>query len=538
MNRAFFKNGNKILIVALLIMLLVYCLIFGYLNMAKLVEHTDSDTGAEVLLAREIWAQKDLCPDNWISSTERRVISPATVAALFVGMGIPMAKAMGLACILIGAAVLFSFAYMLKTVGLNTSGILVSLLSILCLPINGIEISDSVLPFFTYLLFLFADYYALHVITMLLSIVVFIKLKQKEYSANTIILSVITYVLTLGLGASGMRCFQIVVAPILAWEIVLLYRETNGFKNRINKGSVYAYIYGVILLCVDFLGMLYPSSVNQKVFLQDGKEVINRILIENPAAVLKCMGIKGNASITSFDGLMQLLVYGLIALTVFLMYVVCKKNSCEDKDRSAAGEDCRRDIILYFALACLITYFMIGVSSIAVYHYYFFEVFFLIAVTIGCAVSKYCENNNILSKALTAIVLLFACMNILYTYIPAVSSDSRQEDISAVCEFLEEKGIEYGYAQFWNANRMTVVSDGNVTVGGVYNMSDLRMYWWLTNTDWFVPDLNQNMRTAYIVTVDEEEAFLSNISEEIMMKKTFESGKYIVYESDTNLVHR
>ena len=55
-------------------LLLIYLGVFCYLNLCKYAQHVDSDIAAEALLAREIWVEKDITPNDWISSTERRII--------------------------------------------------------------------------------------------------------------------------------------------------------------------------------------------------------------------------------------------------------------------------------------------------------------------------------------------------------------------------------------------------------------------------------------------------------------------------------
>ena len=51
-------------------LLLIYLGVFCYLNLCKYAQHVDSDIAAEALLAREIWVEKDITPNDWISSTE------------------------------------------------------------------------------------------------------------------------------------------------------------------------------------------------------------------------------------------------------------------------------------------------------------------------------------------------------------------------------------------------------------------------------------------------------------------------------------
>ena len=55
-------------------LLLIYLGVFCYLNLCRYTQHVDSDIAAEALLAREIWVEKDITPNDWISSTERRII--------------------------------------------------------------------------------------------------------------------------------------------------------------------------------------------------------------------------------------------------------------------------------------------------------------------------------------------------------------------------------------------------------------------------------------------------------------------------------
>ena len=81
-------------------LLLIYLGVFCYLNLCKYAQHVDSDIAAEALLAREIWVEKDITPNDWISSTERRIIGMPTVAAVFYGITGSMQTAAGITCVL------------------------------------------------------------------------------------------------------------------------------------------------------------------------------------------------------------------------------------------------------------------------------------------------------------------------------------------------------------------------------------------------------------------------------------------------------
>ena len=106
-------------------LLLIYLGVFCYLNLCKYAQHVDSDIAAEALLAREIWVEKDITPNDWISSTERRIIGMPTVAAVFYGITGSMQTAAGITCVLLGAILLagdilfFSEKIIFEQTGIN-----------------------------------------------------------------------------------------------------------------------------------------------------------------------------------------------------------------------------------------------------------------------------------------------------------------------------------------------------------------------------------------------------------------------------------
>jgi hypothetical protein len=163
---------------------------------------------------------------------------------------------------------------------------------------------------------------------------------------------------------------------------------------------------------------------------------------------------------------------------------------------------------------------------------------FLIAGTLGATVTHLEQTSRYLCCTLLVLLLVYAGLNLKYTYAPAMVKTGSQTSYQEVITFLENEGISYGYSQFWHANRITLLSEGQITMGNVYDMGDLKMYWWLTNTQWYVPTLPEDMETAYVVTYDEQESFLSGIHDEAIMTEGFANDEFIVYLSDRNLVRR
>ena len=149
-------------------LLLIYLGVFCYLNLCRYTQHVDSDIAAEALLAREIWVEKDITPNDWISSTERRIIGMPTVTAAFYGITGSMQTAVGIACVLLGAILLGTFYFFLRKLSLSRQASVTALLVLCALPANGFRNEGQMVPFVTLLLFLFAEYYVFHGIFLFL----------------------------------------------------------------------------------------------------------------------------------------------------------------------------------------------------------------------------------------------------------------------------------------------------------------------------------------------------------------------------------
>lgn len=532
------KYTDRTLFVATLLLFFLYIGIFFYLNMFKYTQHVDSDIAAEALLGREIWLSKDLTPDTWISSTERRVVSVPMVASVFYGITGSMTFSMGLACVLCGALVLLSFAFMLKSCHVSSSGILLALLAICALPINSLINDGQMVPFFTLLVFLFAEYYAFHCIFLFLCITFYMKLlqdqgdlqPQKRFVRIACWLFLLCFCAGLSLG--GMRCLQVVLLPLAVCEALILLHESSLLRHPIPKKRLIPSFFIFSLLAVGLLAKLYPTNVDYPVYLQDAKGIISRLTDTVPTAILKCLGIDGNCRVNSFAALMQL---GIIAFGVLMAYgllILFGKKSAPDELRP----DFSQKYVLWALLSSfLLTVFIEIITTAAAMEYYFFTIWFILAVILAQLHTKLSEKAPRFCRIITLFVCTFAVCNVFYTYRDCVTVTDNLKDYEEVIDYMDSREISCGYAQFWDASRISLMTDGRITMGHCRNMADLHMYWWLTSTKWYVPNLPEEMPTAYIVAVDEKDSFVSQF-EEPVVTLGFENDRFAVYTSEYNLV--
>ena len=104
-----------------------------------------------------------------------------------------------------------------------------------------------------------------------------------------------------------------------------------------------------------------------------------------------------------------------------------------------------------------------------------------------------------------------------------------------VCTYLEDSGFQIGYANFELANTLTVLSDGSVRVGAVASMDKMNICKWLTSTEWYVPNMPYESRTAYIVLETESEAFDKFYNQHRKdIRFDTQIGQFLIYESDYN----
>ena len=121
-------------------------------------------------------------------------------------------------------------------------------------------------------------------------------------------------------------------------------------------------------------------------------------------------------------------------------------------------------------------------------------------------------------------------------YIQYVPNEEKCE----LVEFLEEHGLEKGYASFWNASDLTVLSENRIKVRHIIiNENGMEMYKWFAKNEWYLEE-------AEFVVIDNKkrdggESDSYGVSETNIKNsfgeafERFEVGNYIVLVYDSDL---
>jgi hypothetical protein len=447
--------------------------------------------------------------------------------------------------VLIGAVFCAVFVAFLRKLGLSKTASALALLSLCALPINGLRNEGQMVPFIQLLLFVFADYYALHAILIFLSIMFYQHLKYDicRIDKKEILCWLGIFLFSTAISMGGQRCLQMVILPMTAVELVELFIESEYFSKRLDRRRYIAVGFVGSLLVSGLVGGMRKGQAQYSMYLNTAKEVMERIFITVPAAILEGFGIDGNARVGTFQSLMQMLIWAFLILTGFAfvyIYVIDKKHKAEGEKQS---EPDKKRIMQREALAVLltslgITAFIVAFTTAEAAHNYFMFAWFAAVVAVAVLTDRMRERKSLFAYIIMAAVCVFAVLNLKYTYADAVTTTDNLKEYEEVADYMISEGIEYGYAEFWDAERISLVRDGAVTFGCSYTMSDLHMYWWITSMKWYTPSLPEDMRTAYVVRQEQRESFLAQFTDGEEMEPGFENDKFVVFVSDKNYVSR
>ena len=513
------------------VLLAVYMGVFFYLNMAKYAQHVDSDIAAEALLAREMWETKSLTPDNWIASTERHSFGMPGLAALFYGITGSMQIAVGIACVLLGGSFAVVFYLFGRRLRLSRLAAGIALLVLCAMPINGLRNEGQMLPFLMLSLFLFAEYYVLHSILLFLSIMLYLFLREKTsfgLRAKEGAAWLFLFCFAAALSFEGERCLQIVILPLIITEAIFLFVDTDKFRKKPDRCRLIATGFVGTMVAAFLITSFYSGRIEYPLYLLAPSEVTERLFKEVPAALLEGFGIAGKAKVGNFASVMQLLIWAFLALGGYGLFLIYRnKNAVPARQRQGLS-------MLLISLG--VTCFAVVITSAEPAQNYFFVSWFAAAFVTGIMVDYFQKQGSFFAKVILLAVCGFALLNLNYTYKPAMFTEDNLKDYKEVADFLVESDIQYGYGEFWDAARISLICDGSVTMGHSYRIEELGMYYWLTSTEWYPPNLPVNMRTAYVVRSEKKEAFEAQFAQSDEVELYYENDTFAVYLSDTNYV--
>lgn len=211
----------------------------------------NADIASDTILGSLIWESGQVLPDTWYVSTEARIIGASDISALFYGLCHNMTLSMGLACCVMTVMILLSIFLFLKALGIKRKYRLVMEFISLMIPTGFITLELS---------YLFACYYAIHIVTLFFTLAVYgdyMKTEKIKW-VRTLICVLLAFIL----GVQGTRGILVIYGPLFGMEIIRNFYYVYSRQKK-KKADLLLSGWAAMLLIISLIGTCFPISVGQ-----------------------------------------------------------------------------------------------------------------------------------------------------------------------------------------------------------------------------------------------------------------------------------
>lgn len=392
-------------------------------------------------------------------------------------------------------------------------------------------------------------YYSLGLLILFTGLGLLLRMCKSFESGKTvkayIYAAVLLVFMTLG-ATNGLQCIAIYTLPLIAAIAAEIF--FNSKEKIISRHNMF-HGFGMLILCLSmFLGLIIlnfckgdivAGYANAYSLLDDVANWVDNLLIF-PESYLSLFGIKiaDGASLGSMETIASLVktVVAAVLLVLPVVLLLCYKNIKERSTKLLLWAHIAVSAVIMIGFICgrlsagnwrLIP--MVG-TSILVSFAAVREMFKM-------------ENAALVWKRVGVIMLIVPIMGSLVNFkeITDMPKDyGRDNELHALADFLEEQGLEYGYATFWNSQTLTLISDSEVRVRSVNadSKNGVAPYYYQTNKTWYK---DQEGIEKYFVALTNYEASIVNYNTEWTSVKdahlleTFTCGNFKIFVFDVNI---
>lgn len=509
------KKKEEILTILLSAGALGFLVLIYVTNIFHFNYSMNADIASDAVLGKLIWDSKEIVPGTWYIAAETRIICMANVAALFYGLTHDLTLSAGLACCTMTLLILWSVLSFCKTLHFQRNEKL--LFGFLCLML---PVDFAVLE----LTYLFASYYAVHVVILFFTFGVYLEAQRGK--AIRWKKMAVGLLLSLVLGMQGARGILMIYGPLFGMTVIWnLYGIYCG--QKLKKPDIITGLWTLALLVVSFLGMLSPLSTGQELS-RNIRNGFHKLLSDVVPDMLRAMGFESSQSIWSRIGaaVLTLIIVGLL---FDILYRMCRKKEIDAAEQG----------FLILCSSPAVTAFMVAFTTVEGTERYYFLFSFVMAYAAVLFFRKIKASTALRQGLRFCLVFVLAVLTIdrfSNIYLPIIKAEEPpQGDACDVVCFLEEHGFQTAYSTFENANMMTVLSNGKTRVVSVSSVEKMDICKWMSSTDWYVPNVPYEERTAYVIPESEMETFEGFLAVHGGdMRFETQIGGFFIYSSDYN----
>ncbi|MDE5933396.1 MAG: hypothetical protein K2H40_13090, partial [Lachnospiraceae bacterium] len=481
------KKVERILTVLLIAGILGFLVLIGVTNICHFNFSINADIASDAVLGKLIWDSKEIIPSTWYIAEETRIICMANVAALFYGLTHNMTLSAGLACCTMTILILWSAFYFGGVLHLERKEKL--LLGFLCLMLPA---DHTVLE----LSYLFASYYAVHIVILFLTFGIYLEVHGgKAIKWPKLAIGIF---FSLIFGMQGARGILVIYGPLFGMAVIWnLYRIYCRKKPK--KAEIIISLWTVVLLVVSFTGMLFPFSTGQELS-RNIRNGFHKLCFDVVPDMFDAMGF-GSSQPAAGKVCAALLILIMVYLLLDILYRMCRKKEIDTVEWG----------FLILCSSPVVTAFMVAFTTVESTERYYFLFSYVMAYAAVLFFRKVKASTAMQQGMRICLGIVLAALTMVRycnIYLPVLRAEEPpQGEVYEVVRYLEENDFEMAYSTFANANTMTVLSNGKVRVASVDSVAKMNICKWMSSTDWYVPNVPYDERTAYIIPESDMEVF-------------------------------
>ena len=443
------QNRYKILVNCIKWGLLALALISWFLFLNQYAIHMiNSDMSSELVLSKLLNEEKSLLSKNWYYSTELRVLNNQLIFAPLFSLTDNWHLVRLIGTLILIIILLISYYFFSKQFDLNNFPIFALIL--LC-PLS-----------YTYFdAILMGAFYIPHIIITFISLGLIAKYIKTDNKLSYIYL-IFTLILAVIAGMGGLRQLLILYLPLCitafgSYLINKIYYKGN-FNLEKNKFLIRSITSSGMLLACAFIGYLINSKIFSKLYSFMEYEQINFTefsfskleMILN--GWLNVFGYQANVNIFSVKNIITNILSAVLMVFIIYSIVNIKKN----KDKFTYTQ---LFLVIYFVVSMLIISMLYLFTDMSYSDRYFIPISIIFIPVVAIFINQ--VNKKIQTRIYIVIIIFTLLVSNLY-YINHKTNEN--EELINIASTLIENGYENGYATFWNANVLTEISNGKISV--------------------------------------------------------------------------
>lgn len=429
----------------------------------------DTDMSAEMVFSDLLGDTGHyIASDNWYYSTEFRILYTQLIFVPLLRI-IPSWAAVRVITNMITYVILIlSYFFMMK--GYEKKYVALTS-AVLLLPISEaiaqhVQMGNTYMP---------------HLILMFLSVGLVRKLDREESKNLRILWWILLIILSIICGASGVRYFLIIYAPLIITAFLRAYVKCGIKEGALKKWREELGLIKIAIIssAAAFAGYLYNSIIIRQTYQFTTYETLSFATInhgiwyERVASVFGCLleifGYIPGGSVLSLRGVVTMVAFVMI----FLMYVLVKRTSADvfggsgalGRDDPYTTEDTADMFFIHYFVSgfAIMAFFLIFTDTTLTPRYFSTCIYMALPVLVIWLIREGDEAVRKVFMIVLAGCLMLATLKISYSMATTDKNAARREVVQHIMSDPMKYG-HFGYSLFADSNVMMELSDGRLTV--------------------------------------------------------------------------